>query len=210
MRKTYFSPQVNLTQRLSRHVARILKTTFEECDVLQRLATNDHLTGILNRREFENRYEEKIAAALRFKLPITVAMIDVDRFKRINDTLGHQVGDMVLKKLAEVMRGSLRKNDIVSRYGGDEFAVILDGTPFEHATVPLERIRSRVEQLKVKVRSKEIRLTVSVGYSSFTPESAPKVFLPEEAQQALRQQLIEAADNALYTAKRTGRNRVCS
>jgi diguanylate cyclase len=161
---------------------------------LQELSLTDELTGLPNRREFNETLARMVAARQRYNHIFSVAMIDIDLFKRINDTLGHQAGDRVLKQLAEILRKAVRKNDLVARWGGEEFAVILDATDLNNARIPLERIRRMVEQADFGIKG---RVTISIGFAS-----------PSDSQTA--EQLMAAADRALYKAKGSGRNRVCS
>jgi len=161
---------------------------------LQALSLTDELTGLPNRREFNETLARMVAARQRYNHIFSVAMIDIDLFKRINDTLGHQVGDRVLKQLAEILRKAVRKNDLVARWGGEEFSLILDATDLKNARIPLERIRRMVEEADFGIDRK---VTISIGFAS-----------PSDSQTA--EQLMAAADRALYKAKGSGRNRVCS
>jgi diguanylate cyclase (GGDEF)-like protein len=153
--------------------------------------STDPLTGIHNRASFDKRLREEISRAVRYLSPLSFLMIDVDRFKKFNDTFGHQVGDAVLRTVAKSI-DYLRPSDFVARYGGEEFAVILPATGRDGALILAERIRARVESIDFEHGP----LTVSIGVST------PALRDLEETR------LIEAADKALYKAKQMGRNSV--
>ncbi len=164
----------------------------------QDLAVTDKLTGLRNRRLFDQRLTEEIAHATRNAKPLSLLMIDIDNFKRVNDTHGHVGGDRVLQTLGHVLSGQLWKVDLAARYGGEEFAVILPQTDFRAATNVAERIRRSIEETTIPMPDKHsIGVTVSVGVACF-PRCGDN---PES--------LIEHADQALYTAKKEGKNRVC-
>jgi diguanylate cyclase (GGDEF)-like protein len=164
---------------------------------INELATTDGLTGLNNRRHFFELAETEFTKYKRYGHALSVCMIDIDFFKRINDTYGHSAGDEVLKHLARTMSGLVREYDIIGRYGGEEFAILLPETPVETAAAIAERIREKIEKTPVAITDgPEITYTLSIGVSAFVPEitSLSMVF--------------EAADKGLYTAKETGRNRV--
>lgn len=185
----------------------------EENKELKDQAIHDPLTGLLNKRAFGEIFERSFAEALRYRRPLAVVMADIDHFKEVNDTYGHQAGDKVLKEVAGILGKALRKNDIVARYGGEEFIIVLDLTPSnelekttydkarESAKIPLERIRQMVEAAVIQDDSKrDIKITISLGYTIFYPS--------DRKSQPSQKALIETADEALYEAKNTGRNRV--
>lgn len=163
---------------------------------LAKLATTDGLTGLNNHRVFQERLEEEILRAERYKRRLFLLLIDIDHFKRFNDTYGHQTGDAVLQNLASVIRGSVRKVDFAARYGGEEFVIILPETDCENALMVSERIRNKVMMQEIVAGSEKITLTVSIGIACF----------PEDAR--TKEDLIGKADTALYYAKESGRNRV--
>ena len=166
-------------------------------DEVQRLATLDGLTGTYNRRHFMDLAQREYDNARRFGHPLTAMMLDVDHFKRINDRHGHHVGDQVLRALAERCRGALRSVDVLGRYGGEEFAIVLPGTTQHNAaTVLAERIRKRVADEPIKTDDGAVKVTVSVGVAELDAEMRG----PED--------LLKRADAALYEAKQAGRNRV--
>lgn len=166
---------------------------------LMRRATTDALTKISNRAAFDARFSHEVERSARTGESLSLLMIDIDRFKSINDTYGHPLGDRVLQAVAASLEQGARKIDFVARYGGEEFAVIAPSTPAAGAEILAERLREDIEKLKVPWEGKTIRVTVSVGVALLAdgvgPESAAK--------------LIAAADAELYHAKRAGRNRVC-
>lgn len=164
-------------------------------DVLRQLATRDSLTGACNRRQFLELAAREVDRAGRYVRPVSLLMLDIDRFKRINDTHGHPAGDEVLRALVACAGRSLRRTDVLGRVGGEEFAVLLPETEAPDALRIAERIRADVEGLAVPYEGKELRLTVSIGHAQ------------TRGGRSL-EELLKLADDALYEAKRTGRNRV--
>jgi diguanylate cyclase (GGDEF)-like protein len=159
-------------------------------------ATMDALTGLNNRRQFEVRLGEEYAISNRQNTPLCAIMIDIDYFKKFNDTYGHAIGDMVLKTTANVIKEQLREYDIPSRYGGEEFCILLPHTNIEEAKVVAERLRSAVEEVNIEIaEGKTINLTISVGLAELDIKDMPE-------------DLYMKADSALYKAKENGRNRV--
>jgi diguanylate cyclase (GGDEF)-like protein len=166
-------------------------------DEVQRLATLDGLTGINNRRHFMELALLAFENARRFGQPLSAMMLDVDHFKSINDRYGHHVGDQVLRAMAERCKAALRSVDVLGRYGGEEFAIVLPGTPaHQAATVLAERIRKRVSDDPIPTDAGPVRCTISVGVASVEVSTRD----PGE--------LFQRADAALYEAKQGGRNRV--
>lgn len=161
------------------------------------LSEIDALTRLYNRRHFENNFEREFARSKRYGSPLSVAIIDIDFFKKINDTYGHLCGDYVLKEVAYNMVNNFRQTDFVFRYGGEEFAVILTETPDENAKVPLERLRKLIENTKFSFNGENIKVTVSIGVSS-------------NINCDIAWNMFEVADKALYEAKGSGRNQVRS
>ena len=160
----------------------------------------DGLTGVHNRRYFESRCLEEVQAARRSGLPLVCLLLDVDHFKRINDTHGHPAGDAVLRYVARLIRAQLRGSDVVARYGGEEFVLLLPGTPLPAALETAERIRRVIAAQTMPVPVPEpLRITVSIGAAALLPGDDPA---------ALAADLVQRADQALYAAKQGGRNRV--
>ncbi|MBI5408355.1 MAG: diguanylate cyclase [Nitrospirae bacterium] len=156
---------------------------------------HDALTGLYNRRAYEDKISETLANLERYNVPASLMICDIDFFKKINDTFGHKVGDLALKKLASLLRERLRKNDFISRYGGEEFAVILPHTDINGAITAGEGLRSFIDKSVFSYHDQRIPLTISVGVSYFRKgDDAGSVF--------------ERADSALYLAKNSGRNKV--
>jgi diguanylate cyclase (GGDEF)-like protein len=164
-------------------------------------ALQDPLTGLYNRRLMEDRLGSELAGALRHGRLVSVLMIDIDHFKAVNDSRGHLAGDEALRMVANTLRATIRKEDFVARFGGEEFVVIARETALDGAKLLGERIRHAVERSRCVWQDQEIAVTVSVGV---TVSATSGRFVPGETE--LR--LIEAADRALYRAKQEGRNRV--
>jgi len=166
-------------------------------DRLQRIAALDPLTGAYNRRFGATRLREEYNRALRTGSPLGLLMVDLDHFKTINDTYGHIVGDRVLDRVAKAIRNAVREGDILVRYGGEEFLVILPGASCEDAHQVAERIRHMVQDTIVKDGDQTVCVTASIGATSF-----PQTDVEDE------EAMLRLADEALYRAKRQGRNQV--
>jgi diguanylate cyclase (GGDEF)-like protein len=161
-------------------------------------ASTDGLTGLANRRHFDAVLAEHVAIAHRYRTPLTVMFIDLDHFKQVNDTHGHQAGDLVLKRIADVIRRTMRDADIAARYGGEEFAVVMPDTGNEDGTAAAERMLTALQCEYVRLESgASLKVTASIGVA--TLESS----LLEPAKS-----LVARADEAMYSAKANGRNRV--
>lgn len=164
-------------------------------------ATLDVLTGLINRRSFLERLEEETAATHRHSLQTCLAMVDVDRFKSVNDTYGHPAGDAVLVEVARRLSKHVRQEDVVARFGGEEFVVLLRHTDLAGGVVLLDRLRGFVSEEPIAVPTPEGNQTIQVTFSAG---------ITQLDQKSSGEQLLERADVALYEAKRTGRNRVVS
>jgi diguanylate cyclase (GGDEF)-like protein len=161
-------------------------------DELQRTAAIDSVTGLFNRRHFESRLNGEVQRVNRQQQPLSLLMVDIDDFKRINDTFGHIEGDRTLRTVAELLRGGVRIFDVCARYGGEEFAILMPGAPLETAAQVAERIRRRVQH---RFRHDPVSVTISVGVATLAPgESA--------------EELVGQADRRLGLAKRAGKNTV--
>jgi two-component system, cell cycle response regulator len=192
----------NFLERLAAIVAICLENALNH-ERLKLVGLTDPLTGINNRRYFEHRCQEEVAHARRHCLPLACMFLDVDKFKRINDTYGHRAGDEVLKRVAALIKSQMRASDIPARYGGEEFVVLLPKTAVRNACDIAERIRSSIAAQPFQVLPGEsVPITISIGVSMLTGATEDK----EPA--ALGERLIAAADGALYRAKENGRNRV--
>lgn len=163
---------------------------------LQRLATTDTLTGILNRRQFFILAEQEVERSRRYGRTLALLLYDIDHFKQVNDTFGHQAGDIVLRELAKLVHEQLRRNDIEGRVGGEEFAVLLPETTISEAVVLAERIRGIIENFAINIGETSLHITASFGVTAV-----------KENDVAL-DSIYKRADSALYEAKNAGRNRV--
>jgi len=161
---------------------------------LERLATTDHLTGLLNRRAFLEATEREIRRAHRYGQSLTLLMLDVDHFKRVNDTWGHPAGDEVLRRIAAACRDMLRDEDLTGRLGGEEFAVTLVQAPLRSAVAVAERLRKAIGELAITHQGQPIAATVSIGVAELAAGSAQL------------DRMIARADQCLYAAKHRGRN----
>jgi diguanylate cyclase (GGDEF)-like protein len=160
-------------------------------------ALRDALTKAFNKKHFTDRLGTEVAYARRHNTPLALVMFDVDFFKKVNDTYGHLAGDYVLQRLAQITQHALRAEDMFARYGGEEFAVLCRGTNLEDASIIAERLRMQVEASEFVFENARIPVTISAGVAAF-PNVAAGTPLD----------LVAAADEALYAAKRGGRNRV--
>lgn len=158
------------------------------------LSITDGLTGLANRRYFESCFEKEFLRAKRYNNKLTVVMFDIDYFKGVNDTYGHQCGDYVLKQISKAALQTFRQTDMIFRFGGEEFVVILTETDLEQAKIPLERFRKTIETLNVEYQNQTIAITVSIGACEFNSEMQSK------------EEFLEKVDGALYSAKNAGRN----
>jgi two-component system cell cycle response regulator len=179
--------------------AQVIESTRSENARLEQLAHTDPLTQVLNRRALTERLTREMERSLRYDTCVALLMIDIDHFKRVNDTHGHLVGDDVLRDVAALLNVTVRGTDMVARYGGEEFLVVLPETDDEGAAAFAERIRERIEQHPLTGRANdcELRVTASIGVATFPAARIESV-----------EDLFARADAALYRAKADGRNRV--
>jgi two-component system cell cycle response regulator len=171
-------------------------------DMLAQRAMIDGLTGLWNRAHFDQRLHEEIAAAQRYDRPMSLIMMDVDKFKNLNDNHGHPFGDEVLQAIGDVLQESARMTDWPCRYGGEEFGFILRETDLEGAIIMAERVRAEIEGLELRNKAQAVSVTASFGVVSST--------LCMNPVELSSKWVIESADKALYAAKESGRNRVCT
>ena len=160
-------------------------------------ALRDGLTKAFNKKYFTDRLESEFTFAVRHAAPLTLVLFDIDHFKRVNDTYGHQAGDQVLSEIATLLSGTLRAEDVFARYGGEEFGVICRGSDLMHGQIVGERLRKAVEGHRFVYENTHIPITISVGVAG----------LPNAAVKDVTE-LVEVADQALYKSKTAGRNRV--
>ena len=179
-------------------IASLAAVAIYNSTLLERSST-DMMTHLKLKYFFYNVLTDKLDAAMAQNLPLAVIMFDIDFFKRFNDTYGHACGDYVLQTVAKIIRSCIRSCDLASRYGGEEFTVMLDKTGKDDAMTVAERIRQHVEEYDFCYENQHVKVTISIGVTVFDSEknlvSSPK-------------QLVDQADQALYVSKRSGRNRV--
>jgi len=185
--------EIELINQSLEVLAECLRRGLEYEDLFE-MASNDHLTGLSNRRVFEERIHSMMGGARRYNNPLSMISMDLDRFKDINDNLGHQRGDEALKAVAEVLKAAVRSTDLLVRMGGDEFLIVLDQTDLANARILAERLCSAVDGLEIWANA-TIKLGVSIGLSELGPEESLEVWL-------------ERTDDNLYHAKDQGRSRV--
>jgi len=164
---------------------------------LERFAITDYLTGIYNIRYFYNRIEEEFSRAVRYRLPLSCIMFDIDHFKKINDNFGHRVGDIILREFAQLVKMHSRRSDVFARYGGEEFILLLPQTQLKGAVAEAERIRIAVKEHQFNAIRKKIDIAVSIGIAC-RPHKKIKNY----------DDLINLADNAMFAAKKKGRDRI--
>lgn len=167
--------------------------------IFQEESITDALMGIKNRRYFDQKIAEEVALSLRYKLPLSLILLDIDHFKKINDTYGHRVGDEVLRNMASIIRETVRDTDIVARYGGEEIVIITPSCGKQEAEFLAQRLRAIIEKTTMALigaTQEVIQVTVSMGVSAMN-----HIITDKDA-------LIEETDDALYLAKKLGRNRV--
>ncbi|AIF97752.1 MAG TPA: sensor domain-containing diguanylate cyclase [Alteromonas australica] len=166
-------------------------------DELKVASRIDGLTGLFNRRYWQERFEQAYKLAKRREKPSTALMLDIDHFKKVNDTYGHQAGDSVIQSLAHLIKRCVRETDLAGRYGGEEFAVILTDSAVDNAVTVAERLRRLAEHSQVEHEGQIIKFNISVGLAEFSPLCDSPM------------EWLERADQALYQAKQTGRNKYC-
>ncbi len=185
-------------QEMGRRISDIKKEADElkkRAEEIENESFHDKLTGLKNRKAYDEEIVKTLAAVQRYDVPYSLMICDIDHFKKINDTYGHKVGDLTLRKLAALLRERLRTNDFISRYGGEEFAVILSHTSLNDAVKVGENVRSFINNSLFSYKNRKIPVTISIGISSFRKDDDGTT-------------IFERADEALYLAKESGRNMV--
>ncbi|NDY91170.1 tetratricopeptide repeat-containing diguanylate cyclase [Ideonella livida] len=189
--------ELHAAREAERQKQALLEQLERQSELLRQLSREDGLTGLANRRWLDAQLTRERERARRYRHPLAVAMVDLDHFKRINDRCSHPVGDEVLRRVGLLLRDACRSGDIVGRYGGEEFMVVLVETPLSGAHVLCEKLRQRIAALDfTDLHPSLSRVTASIGVSG-------------DAQDPVAADLVRRADQALYQAKATGRNRVC-
>jgi diguanylate cyclase (GGDEF)-like protein len=192
---TYSQPELQLLKTIMANVTTAL-TKARMYTEMEKLATIDGLTQIANHRKFQDIMTMEMERSGRYNTPLTLLLMDIDHFKKFNDTYGHPVGDLVLQMVAKALQGSIRNTDYCARYGGEEFVVVLIQADEAQARILAERIRKSVESLQIQNEDKILRVTVSIGSATFPYDGGTK------------QEIIDNADKAMYFSKQNGRNRV--
>jgi diguanylate cyclase (GGDEF)-like protein len=195
--KPFHPGELQARVRVGRRMVELHRQVQEKNRQLEEMALTDPLTGLHNRRAIDIWAIRELSAAARHDFSIWVAMADLDHFKSINDTYGHDAGDTVLKGFAEVLKLNTRQSDICGRLGGEEFLVVITHTEKEGATIAIERIRKHFESRQFTVADKSFGSTASFGIVGFRGTASPKF-----------SDLMSRADAALYSAKQKGRNRI--
>ncbi len=194
--------QQQLEKQLERLNQRVREMEKEGESLRQRLrekheqAVRDPLTGLYNRLAYDERIVQEFARAKRYKQPLSLAVLDIDRFKRINDSYGHKAGDKALKIIADRVRNNLRETDFLARYGGEEFVIVMPETCLSDGLVAVEKLRKDVSQSQFHYQGTGVAITVSVGLAEMHEDDNPET-------------LFQRADRALYKAKDSGRDRTC-
>jgi diguanylate cyclase (GGDEF)-like protein len=196
-KRAYPGEEVDLLNLLAHHVA----TVFENARLFAAV-TYEGLTGLLRREAILEQLERELERALRYNRPLTIAMADLDYFKVVNDRFGHLAGDSLLRRIAQVVAGSLRGSDWIGRYGGEEFLLVLPETDIGEAGAVAEKIRALVQRTRVPMEDgSTMRVTLSIGLAAVDE-------LGSRTEKVTARDLIAAADRSLYEAKHGGRNRV--
>lgn len=188
-----------MSRQLAEAYGRLQRSNEEisrQAELLEEQVRRDELTGIANRRAFDEQSRNLFAQAKRYNRPLTLALLDVDRFKEINDRYSHPVGDAVLRKVADLIRSNVRQTDVVARYGGDEFAIAFAETSLEEASSMADRVRRLIRVRNWEEMAPELSVSLSIGLSG---DSVPESL----------EEMLQAADSKLYEAKKQGRDRVC-
>jgi two-component system cell cycle response regulator len=177
----------------------LFQKLYREKEKLEKLAITDYLTGIYNIRYFYSRLEEEFSRAERYQMPLSCIMLDIDHFKKINDSYGHRIGDFILREFAQIVKRYTRKSDLLARYGGEEFILLLPQTSLKGALIEARRLQKVVREIRFRQLKEGQGITVSFGISCFPDKGVKK-----------SDDLINFADKALYKAKEKGRDLIIS
>lgn len=191
---TQLEKKKNELGELVKHLHRSSAAIQNQNRELEQLANHDPLTGCKNRRSFFDRFHSLWLAAKRYEMPISAIMVDIDHFKSINDTFGHSAGDEVLRVVAATLQSPLRDSDILCRYGGEEFAIVLPNTDIDQAFLVADRLRNAISQAQIPIP--KLKVTASMGVSAISATTSDP------------QEMLDQADQCLYVAKRQGRDQV--
>jgi len=195
--KPFQYPELMARIRAAKRIVDLQKELLESNRRLERLSITDGLTKLYNHRHLQDELARAFEESQRYQRPLSFVIVDLDFFKKVNDTYGHAIGDEVLKAISNIFQSSIRTTDLAARYGGEEFALMLPETVLEDAINFAEKIRSIIESTAIETQAGPISATVSIGVST-VPH--PRIHSPKE--------LIVAADKALYRANKNGRNQV--
>jgi diguanylate cyclase (GGDEF)-like protein len=195
--KPFHSGELQARVRVARRMVELHRQIQDKNRQLEELALTDPLTGLPNRRAIDVWAIRELSAAARYNFSIWVAMADLDHFKNVNDSYGHDAGDTVLKGFAEVLKSNTRDSDVCARLGGEEFLVVITHVEKENVTIPIERIRTQFECQKFAVADRTFGATASFGIAGLRVTASPNF-----------SDLVARADAALYSAKKKGRNRI--
>jgi diguanylate cyclase (GGDEF)-like protein len=199
--------QVRLLETIATQAAIAIQNARLYSEV-QQLATVDALTGVYNRRGLAEFGQREVSRALRFKRPLAILFVDIDQFKQFNDRYSYEVGDQMLRAITRCLHDNLRDVDLIGRYGGEEFVVLLPEIVLEGAIEIAERLRKAVAALRVIARPGELVVTISIGVTTFAPlEEEPS---PVHSEEQILNRLIDAAGQMLHLAKDRGRNCVAA
>lgn len=192
----YSAEQVRLFETIASQAAGMLDNAriFEQ---MRQMAITDMVTQLYTRRHFTSLRHSEVERALRYNRDLSVMMVDIDWFKHVNDTWGHAAGDIVLQAVAQCCQKALRSTDIIGRWGGEEFVIILPEADQQAACLIAERIRRNVSEMNINLSGNTIHVTVSLGVTTLIPG------------RTTLESLVDYADKALYMAKQGGRNQVC-
>ena len=195
--KPFQYPELLARVRAGKRIVDLQKELMETNRRLELLSITDGLTKLNNHRFFQDSLARAFEESQRYERPLSLAMIDIDFFKKVNDTYGHAVGDEVLKAVAKLYKESVRSTDLVARYGGEEFAIMMPETELQDAVTFAEQIRTMVESTPIETQAGPLTITISIGVAS-VPLTRIRT----------AKDLIVAADKTLYRAKKNGRNQV--